>query len=204
MFLDDTPQTQPCALCDKPSRTRVHPGCRDRIAANLRNLPGLYRQLGDVLQPGRRGDGGRTGSRTAPLPCNVDALDLISRGGIEGVVGGWARDLCGREQWDIPDYQSVTAIVDWSCGVLLANLTIICDEHPAVRELGDEIRQITAQAERLITGEKPPRKIGVACTCGHVLRITLDTAGVKCPGCSAQYGHSEALGLPLAERRAAA
>jgi len=204
MFLDDTPQTEPCAICDKPSRTRVHPGCRDRIAANLRALPRLYRQLADALQPGRRGGDGRTGTRSAPIPCSLDSLDLRARGGIEGVVGSWARDLCEREQWDIPDYTSVQAIVDWACGVLLANLAVICDEHPAVRELADELRQITGQAERLITGEKPPRRVPVACPCGQTLRITLDTAGVRCPGCSAQYGHAEALGLPLAERRAAA
>jgi hypothetical protein len=31
----------------------------------------------------------------------------------------------------------------------------------------------------------------------------VDTAGIRCPACSTQYGHSEALRLPLAERRAA-
>ena len=36
-----------------------------------------------------------------------------------------------------------------------------------------------------------------------VLEPHLDTAGVRCPDCSTQYGHSEALRLPLAERRAA-
>jgi hypothetical protein len=113
MFLDDTPQTEPCAICDKPSRTRVHPGCRDRIAANLRALPGLYRRLADALQPGRRGGDGRSATRNPPLPCSLDSLDLRARGGIEGVVGSWARDLCEREQWDVPDYTSVQAIVDW-------------------------------------------------------------------------------------------
>lgn len=195
--------TAPCAVCDKPARERVHRGCRDRMADALRELPQLYRQLGDTLTPGRRGDGGRSGSRTAPLPCSVDALDLVSRGGIEGVVGGWARDLCERENWDAPQYQSVAATVGWACATLALNLGIICDEHPAVRELADELRQITSQARRIITGEKPPRRIGVSCACGHTLRVTLDTAGVRCPACSAQYGHSEALRLPLAERRAA-
>jgi hypothetical protein len=201
--IDDAPETQPCAVCDKPARERVHRGCSERIEAALRELPGLYRKLQDVLVPGRRGGDGRTGSRTAPLPCNVDALDLLGRGGIEGVVGGWARDLCEREQWDIPAYQSVTAIVDWSCGILLANLPMICDEHDAVKEIAHEIAHIAGQARRIVTGEKPPRRIGVSCTCGRTLKVTLDTAGVRCPDCSAQYGHSEALRLPLAERRAA-
>lgn len=203
MNLDDAPETQPCAVCDKPARERVHRGCRQRMADALRELPGLYRQLQDALVPGRRGGDGRSGSRTAPLPCNVDALDLLSRGGVEGVVGGWARDLCEREQWDVPAYQSVIAIVDWSCGILLANLPMICDEHDAIKEIAHEIAQVAGQARRIVTGEQPPRRIGVSCTCGRTLKVTLDTAGVKCPDCSTQYGHSEALRLPLAERRAA-
>jgi DNA-directed RNA polymerase subunit RPC12/RpoP len=194
---------QPCAVCDKPARERVHRGCRERIEADLRELPQLYRQLGPALIPGRRGGDGRNATRTAPLPCSIDALDLVSRGGIEGVVGGWARDLCEREQWDIPHFGTVTATVDWACGILGLNLALLCDEHPAIRELADEVRAIAGQARRIITGEKPPRKVGVSCHCGRTLKITLDTAGVRCPDCSAQYGHSEALQLPLAERQAA-
>ncbi|MFD5798638.1 hypothetical protein ACFWIO_34930 [Streptomyces diastatochromogenes] len=196
-------ETIPCAVCDKPARERVHRGCRERMAEALRQLPQLYRRLGDSLAPGRRGGDGRSGTRHAPLPCSVETLDLRSRGGIEGVVGGWARDLCEREQWDVPAYQSVIAIVDWACAILLTNLPMICDEHDAVKEIAQELAHITGQAQRIITGEKPPRRIGVQCSCGHTLKVTLDTAGVKCPACSTQYGHSEALRLPLAERRAA-
>ncbi|MEU2924172.1 hypothetical protein ABZ636_03795 [Streptomyces sp. NPDC007251] len=203
MIYDDAPETEFCAVCDKAARERVHRGCRERIEADLRELPDLYRQLGPALVPGRRGGDGRTGTKTAPLPCSLDALDLLGRGGIEGVVGGWARDLCERERWDVPQFGTIVAIVDWSCGVLALNLVMICDEHPAIREMAQELRQIVGQARRLITGEKPPRRIGVSCACGHTLRVTLDTAGVRCPACSAQYGHSEALRLPLAERRAA-
>lgn len=202
-MLDDAPETEPCAVCDRAARERVHRGCRERIEADLRELPDLYRQLGPALIPGRRGGDGRSGTKAAPLPCSLDALDLLGRGGIEGVVGGWARDLCERERWDIPQFGTIAATVDWSCGVLILNLGMICDEHPAVREMAHELRQIAGQARRLITGEKPARRVPVTCTCGHVLRITIDTAGVRCPGCSTQYGHSEALQLPLAERRAA-
>jgi hypothetical protein len=185
-MFDDAPE-QPCAVCDKPSRTRVHTGCRERIDANLRELPQLYRQLGDALMPGRRGGDGRSATRTAPLPCSIDTLDLLARGGIEGVVGGWARDLCERENWTIPHYGTIASTVDWACGTLGLNLAMICDEHPAVRELADELRSIASQARRIITGEAPPRKVPVACPCGRVLRVTLDTPGERC-GCGQQYG----------------
>lgn len=201
----DTPQYWPCAICLRPSVPRVHPGCRDRVQENLEVLPGLYRALERALAPARPGDsGGRPGSGSAPIPVSLEVLDLRARGGIEGVVGGWARDLCERERWPIPPLGSVEAIVVWGTSLLHRNLPMICDEHPAVKEIADELRQITGQAERLVTGERPPRRIPVACPCGTTLRVTLDTAGARCPGCETQYGHSEVLQLPMAERRVAA
>ena len=203
MNLDDAPEATFCAVCDKPARQRVHRGCRQRMADALRELPQLYRDLAEALMPSRRGDGPAvSGTPGRGLPGG-DALDLRARGGIEGIVGGWARDLCEQERWDLPENLSVEAIVDWACALLLANLDVICDEHPAVKEFAHELATTVGQADRVISGEKQPRKIGVSCNCGRTLKITIDTAGVRCPACSAQYGHSEALRLPLAERRAA-
>lgn len=67
---------------------------------------------------------------------------------------------------------------------------------PTPRELGtteiaDELRKTVGQARRLIDGERPPRRVSVACTCGHTLRVTLDIVGIRCPMCGTQYGHSE-------------
>lgn len=197
------PQSWPCAVCDKPSRPRVHPGCEERMRANLEALPGLYRQLADVLTPGRRGGPVVSGSRTAPLPCSLDALDLRNRGGIEGVVGGWARDLCERENWTVPDYGNVRAIIDWACKILTVNLPMICDEHPAVKEIASELRTIRSQAERLITGETPPIRVPVACACGNILHVTLDMDGIRCTRCQEQYDHQAMLSLTPTRRAAA-
>lgn len=190
-----------CELCLRPSASRVHDGCRQQIRQNLIELPTLYAELADALQPARRGDSGRAScGRTAPIPCNLEALDLRARGGIEGVLATWAADLCEREQWQLPQYGTVEAAVDGYSELLLRNLTTICDEHPAVREFAAELRQIAGQARRLSTGDRPPRRIPVTCPCGTVLRITLDTPGARCPSCDVQYGHAEVLQLPLAER----
>ncbi|MFF1843083.1 hypothetical protein ACFVW9_15220 [Streptomyces sp. NPDC058217] len=200
----DAQKSWPCELCLRPSVPRVHEGCVERVRHNLRTLPGLYRELGDALVPGRRGGGGRSGTRTAPLPCNIDALDLRARGGIEGILATWAADLCDREGWTLTEYGTVEVAVAGYAELLLMNLQMICDEHPAVKELADELRQIVGEAQRIITGEKPPRTIPVACPCGQILRITLDTAGARCPGCGEQYGHSELMDLPLSGRPIAA
>lgn len=200
--MNEDPQSYPCAVCDRPSVPRVHPGCQDRIKENLDALPGLYRQLAGALVPGRRGGDGRTATRSAPLPCSIEALDLRARGGIEGVLASWAADFYEREGWTLPQYGNVETAVQGYSGILVINLRLLCDEHPAIKELADEVRQVTGQARRIITGEAPPRKVPVACPCGRVLRVTLDTPGERC-GCGQQYGHDELFRLPLAERRAA-
>ncbi|MER7806139.1 hypothetical protein [Streptomyces sp900116325] len=202
--MNDAPQSWPCELCLHPSVPRVHDGCRDRVRQNLLALPGLYRQLGDALVPGRHGGGGRSGTRTAPLPCNIDALDLRARGGIEGVLATWAADLCDREGWTLTEYGTVEAAVDGYSALLLNNLTMLCDEHPAIKELADELRQIVGQARRIVTGEKPPIRIPVACNrCGHILKVALDMNGIRCPRCQTQHGHAEMLGLTPTRRAAA-
>ncbi|MFI0914352.1 hypothetical protein [Streptomyces abikoensis] len=198
------PETWPCAICDRPARTRVHPGCRNRLDENLDALPGLYRRLADVLAPGRTGGDGRTASRTAPLPVRLDVLDLRARGGIEGILTTWEADVREILGWAPPPFRgTIEQQVDGAAGFLRANLLWICDEHPAVRELAEEIRQTTGRARAFITGERPERRISVACPCGGALRVTISTSGTRCPACGTQYGHTEALQLPLAERRAA-
>ncbi|MGW3594976.1 hypothetical protein [Streptomyces sp. NPDC005167] len=202
--MNDAPQSWPCELCARPSVPRVHDGCVDRVRQNLLALPGLYRELGDALVPGRHGGGGRSGTRTAPLPCNLDALDLRSRGGIEGVLATWAADLCDRERWTLTEYGTVQAAVDGYAELLLNNLPMLCDEHPAIKELADELRQIVGQARRIVTGEKAPRKVPVACPCGHILRVSLSTPGERCPSCGEQYSHRELFDLPFAGHQVAA
>jgi predicted Zn-ribbon and HTH transcriptional regulator len=81
---------------------------------------------------------------------------------------------------------------------------MLCGEHPAIKEIASELRVVVGQAQRLITGEKAPVRVPVACEdCGHVLRVSLDMDGIRCPRCQAQYGHSEMLRLTPTRRTAA-
>lgn len=198
------PASWPCELCDRPSRDRVHDGCRDRLDCHLAALPVLYRQLAEVLLPGRAGGDGRAGSRAAPLPVNLDALDLRARGGIEGILTSWERDCRDLLGWSPPPFRgTVEQQVEGAVIFLRGNLWWICDEHPAVREFAAEVRQITGRAGVVVTGEKPERRVKVACPCGHTLSVTISTPGARCGGCGEQYGHTEVLQLPEAGRRAA-
>lgn len=179
--------------------------CQDHGVTMLRRMPALYAQLGDLLQPGSgRGDGRVSGSKSAPLPCSAAILDLRSRGGIVTILASWedaVRDELGYTAATFRgDYeQTITGVV----GFLIGNAPWIYSSFPAVDELHAELRKEHGRAVALVDGERPARRVPVVCGCGHILRVTLDTAGVRCPACSAQYGHTEALHLPLAERRAA-
>jgi hypothetical protein len=198
------PTSWPCEICRKPSVPRVHDGCRQHLDDNLAALPGLYADLADVLMPGRRGSDGRTATRAhSPIPANEEALDLRARGGIEGVVGSWTRDICEREDWEFPEYGSVDTAVSQYVRFLRNNLLAICDSHPAVYELAQEVAKVRGQAERLIKGEPGERKIPLLCDgqldggdpCGAVIKITISTSGKQCPRCGTQRDRDQLLNL---------
>lgn len=193
-----------CEICRNPSTSRVHRGCEERLDEGLAALPLLYRQLEQYLAPGRRGESGRSGSRTAPLPVNERVLDLRARGGIEGVVTTWERDARETLGWEPAPFRGdVQQTVDGAVSFLRLQVSWFCDAHPAVYELAQDIRRLRAECEAVITGERPPRRIPVACPCGAVLKVTIDTPGIRCHGCDQQYGHQEALGLTPVARSAA-
>jgi len=179
--------------------------CQDRGIAMLRAMPGLYDQLGDLLQPGSGQDGGRvSGSKTAPLPCSTEILDLRSRGGLVTILASWedaVRDELGYNAATFRgDYRQTLAGV---VAFLAGNAPWIYSSFAAVDEMHDEVRRYHGQARALVVGERPPHRFGVVCTCGTTLKITLETPGKKCDQCGTQYGLRELRHLPLAERRAA-
>jgi hypothetical protein len=207
----DAPAT--CTVChgDLYENELGHQACRpctertDRDLRALAGTDGLYARLTDSLHPGS-GSGGPavSGSRSAPLPVRLGPLSLAARGGVVTILQTWLidwHDLLGyrHPRWDGDLQQQL----DQAVKRLRVLLPWAAESHGAFDEFAREIAGLVHQCQAATGGEKPPRRIGVQCACGHTLRVTLDTAGVRCPACSTQYGHSEALRLPLAERRAA-
>ncbi|MGW1160398.1 hypothetical protein ACWD48_19700 [Streptomyces sp. NPDC002519] len=182
--------------------------CTDRADRDLRALAGpdgLYARLAGSLHPGSSSGGlAVSGSRTAPLPVRLEPLSLAARGGVVTILQTWLIDWhetlgYRHPRWDGDLQQQLDQVV----GRLRVLLPWAAESHGAFDEFSRELSGLVRQCQSATGGEKPPRRIGVTCPCGHTLRVTLDTAGVRCPACSTQYGHSEALRLPLAERRAA-
>jgi len=182
--------------------------CTDRVDLNLRALAGpdgLYARLTRSLRPGSSSGGPVvSGSRTAPLPVRLEPLSLAARGGVVTILQTWLVDWHETLGYRHPRWEGD---LQQQCDQAVKRLRVLlpwaAEAHGAFDEFFREVAQLRRQCETATGGEKPPRRIGVQCSCGHTLRVTLDTAGIRCPACSTQYGHSEALRLPLAERRAA-
>ncbi|MGY1579182.1 hypothetical protein [Streptomyces sp. MN13] len=211
MHLDDAPAPA-CTIC--PRQLLGHEAgrfictpCEHRIDQDLRKLAGpagLYARLCLRIQPGRGGDGPVvTRSTGHPMPCNEQILSLTANGGIVSTLETWVEDWSSYGLGVHGTGGRLQHRVDQAVDTLRRNLTRAAHRHPALDEFAREIGQATRQAEAIIKGERAPRRVAVQCPCGNVSTVTLDTDGFECRGCEREYGHSEALRLPLADRRAA-
>ncbi|MFP8944737.1 hypothetical protein ACLIYM_25340 [Streptomyces fenghuangensis] len=182
--------------------------CQQRADDHLAALPGpdgLYARLTGALAPGR-GAGGPavSGSRTAPIPARLEPLSLLARGGVVTILQTWQADWHDHLGWSHPCWSGgMQQQLDQVVAGLRANLPWAAASHPAFGEFYGEVRHLAAACRGQITGERPERRVAVACPCGAELHITLSTPGRRCGSCGTQYGFAELRSLPLAERRAA-
>jgi hypothetical protein len=182
--------------------------CEHRIDQDLRKLAGpagLYARLCLRIQPGKGGSDGPVVTRSSghPMPCNEQILSLTANGGLVSTLETWVEDWASYGLARRTAGGRLQHRVDTAIATLRLNLTRAASRHPALDEFGREIQQAARQIEAIISGERAPRRIPVTCPCGTVRSVTLDTDGFECRGCGAEYGHSEALKLTVAERRAA-
>ncbi|MFD8088637.1 hypothetical protein [Streptomyces malaysiensis] len=117
----------------------------------------------------------------------------------------WLVDWHDTLGWRHPRWEGgLQRQLDQAVKALRNNLEWAATEHPAFAEFATEIGQITRACQRQVTGERPERRITVACPCGGTLRVTISTPGARCSGCSTQYTRADVLQLPLAVRSIAA
>lgn len=181
--------------------------CEHRIDADLRKLAGpsgLYARLCLRIQPGRASDGPAvSGTPGRGVPANLEILSATANGGIVSTLETWVEDWATYGLATIGVGGRLQHRVDTAITTLRLNLTRAASRHPAIDEFAGEIFKVRARAENLITGERAARTIPVICPCGTVTSITLNSDGFECRNCEAEYGHTAAMHLPLAERRAA-
>ncbi|MFJ8594835.1 hypothetical protein [Streptomyces sp. NPDC093598] len=209
--MNDAPSPR-CVICprqllDHETGRYICLPCEHRIDQDLRKLAGpagLYARLCLRIQPGRGGSDGPVVSGTPgrQLPGG-EPLNLTANGGIVSDLETWVRDWATYGLATIGTGGRLQHRVDQAITTLRLNLPHAASRHPALDDFSKEVYKIRAQAETIISGERAPRRIPVTCPCGTVRTVTLDTDGFQCSGCGTEYGHSEALRLTVAERRAA-
>lgn len=200
-----------CTMCHRDLRDDEPQTCRpcaervDTALLALAGPDGLYARLTTRLAPGAgSGQPSVSGSRTAPLPVRLEPLSMLARGGVVTILQTWLCDWHEQLGWGHPRWTGgLQQQLDQVVRALRTNIPWAADSHPAFSEFAAEAGDIRRQCERVITGERPERRITVACAdCSSPLSITLSTEGRRC-GCGRQYGWAELRELPLAERRAA-
>ncbi|MBD9721931.1 hypothetical protein PV755_09325 [Streptomyces caniscabiei] len=209
--MNDAPSPR-CVICprqllDHEAGRYICLPCEHRIDQDLRKLAGpagLYARLCLRIQPGRSSDGPAvSGTPGRSTPCNENVLSLTANGGLVSTLETWVEDWASYGLGVHGAGGRLQHRVDAAVHTLRLNLTRAASRHPALDECAREIGQIVRQSEAIINGDRAPRRIPVTCPCGTIRTVTLDTDGFECRGCGAEYGHSEALQLTVAERRAA-
>ncbi|RXS84228.1 hypothetical protein EST92_11765 [Streptomyces sp. TM32] len=184
--------------------------CQRRADQNLEALAGsqgLYAALAAALAPGAGSGEARVsgGTRSAPLPLRLEPLSLSARGGVVTVLQTWLVDWHDQLQWAHPRWQGdLQQQLDQVVQALRANLEWAASQHPAFGDFSVEVATLVRSCRRQVTGEKPERRISVACPCGSTLRVTVSTPGARCASCGTQYARADVLELPLAVRGMAA
>lgn len=197
-----------CVLCwrrDPDNGPACHL-CRSRLAAKVWEIRDLHALLGAALSPGQGEKQRISGSREAPLPLRVDALDFAepARRPIEGVsdpgrdqrgvwsvaavLDSWVRDWA--ELLDVPlPSPLVPDLVSW----LSRNLQWAVDNHPAIEEFNDEVTAMLYALRALLNVSKKPIYLHDPCpTCG-LIALKRDPAGgdVECGNCHRAWKHEE-------------
>src|SRR5690606_34873509 len=170
VIVTQTEPTEPtgCVVCQRagriPHRPPVCEGCRTKLAGWLREIPALYARLDP--QPSKTGGEKVSGSRTPPVPPDLDVVDLTSpaRPGSSAVkwsgrwaaLGGdpdqighlpvatvldfWVRDWIAND-WCPGDHLPLPVVATLA-GWLETRVDTACDYHPSIDEFAADIRRI--------------------------------------------------------------
>lgn len=192
----------PCAIdtCDRPvpDTCFVCPGCGDRLATLLGEVPGILDDLDDVIARQVRFTTGTTrGTDDAPLPFNPAGSD--ARYVLASTLRVWAR-LIAEQRGTAPTSWQPAALGPWLAGQV-EWLRAQAAGTEAVGELDTAIRQarrVTDRpADRQYAGPCTavvPDEDGLATACGLDLYARPGADTVECRACGTAY--------PLAGRRA--
>ncbi|MFE7559650.1 hypothetical protein [Kitasatospora sp. NPDC057500] len=210
-----------CQLCPRDTAGRLCTPCATRLGRHLADLPPLYAALAAYLRPSAQA-ADRLGTRPtapadAPLPVDLDVLDLIGPGGAVTVLETWRQalhedlELHWPDPWGHPDGRLLRAARG-----LHQHMGYIRLDWPAAGDFAREVRQLHAAATRhvaptdrltdrpTVVGHHPDPRPGDSAPCGGRLELPHGAAHVRCARCGAAWGPLQWLQLRRALEHARA
>ncbi|MDN3260514.1 hypothetical protein QWJ26_11950 [Streptomyces sp. CSDS2] len=172
------------------------PACRDRVAADLAELPQLYRDIEYLLVPAVTDGVGRvSGSRNTGLVLDAEAS--ATRAETTAVLACWAGLLAELVPEPAPE-----RAVGPMAAFLLRHLDVLA-VHPSAAELADEIGGLAARARRVVDRPVPgPAPLGPCPRPGCTERVRAGAGDAGSPGVvRCDDGHAWAAHEWLALRR---
>lgn len=217
-----------CIVCLERAYDHAHvcDPCRRHLHHLLADIETLWRRLPEALQPARGGTQRVSGSRTPPVPVNLDSVDLsgLARAGsrapfargqlglddcqvghlpvattLESIVRVWRDVLCPGQHLPQPD---VPSLIRW----LDHRARDACDGFLAVDETYTELRELKASLRGVLVDYPQPPDLcdGIACRKCDMRALYRGDRWITCGSCGLLYSQDEYrewVGLLAAEAR---
>lgn len=203
-----------CIVCarelweDEAGRYACKP-CQRRLDDHLAAIAGpagLYARLCLRIQPGAHTPETRVSGSSggAPIPPNLQILDLTANGGLVSLLEQWVADWASYGLAATGTGGRLQHRVDQAVATLRLNLPRAVTRHPALDECADEIGAIRRTCAALVEGGRPPVTVRGNCyDCGHPLKYGLFDGSADCRHCGRQHTRAELLQPPRTEADAA-
>lgn len=203
-----------CAICQRRpyERIQVCQADRTRLPLVVRDVVTFWSQLPEALERGQ-GEGQKvSGSREAPVPLSLDAVDLsaqarngnsttaakehpedqVGHPAVASILDQWVRDwrdeMAFAQSLPVP---TVPKLARW----LTDRMEWACDRHPAIDEFAAEMARLRAVL-RGVLGLTEPEAVfcdGVVCkACDrYALYRSDDKYAAECDECGMLYSEDE-------------
>ena len=207
----------------RPTHPPVCDGCRSRLTENVRGIPAALDGVWEHVEPGRNGAERRTVGYESRPPLNVPALSELQHGSVipskEGtrypqdqlgsiqpreLLWWWVQDWAGIRRESTPS-EWTEALAEW----LVERVEWACDNHPAVDEFAQDIRDLTralrafAPKEQGESAGRCPQKRGdVRCDTPLYVDPYVDT--IRCTRCGTEWKRREGQWMHLRGQQVAA
>lgn len=194
-----------CFVCGHGSRSRVCPGCRERVGQEITSLPAWYTRLAGVLAPSTgAGLGERVAaSRFGALNVRVEPLSLRAWGGMPSVLLAWEQDWRGELRWEAAPFRgSADQTVHGCARFLAANWLWAADAYTQVADFAAQVHHLVGECRLQVEGPSGTRRVGLCpataqdgYACGTALYAHPYIDTIECRGCRARWERPQWIAL---------